>query len=225
MENKFEWDFEEIYKDEKEFEADIELLEKQTEEIIKLKGTLSNNSNTVLDCYKKLEKALILEEKIYAYAMLKYHKDMSDVKSIKLFKRVEKAVTDFSEKISFISPEISKIDDETLRKFLEENEELRNEFKKSIEDIIKEKKHILTEEVERVLAKYSEVFGAPENAYDIFVDTELDFPDVVTKDGKKLKVTHGTFSKYLMDKDRDIRKQAFNSKRSVPICIRSRSLT
>lgn len=215
MENKFEWNFEEIYKDEKEFEADIELLEKQTEEIIKLKGTLSNSSNLILECYKKLEKALILEEKIYAYAMLKYHKDMSDVKSIKLFKRVEKVVTDFSEKISFISPEISKIDDETLRKYLEENEELRNEFKKSIEDIIKEKKHILTEEVERVLAKYSEVFGASENAYDIFVDTELDFPDVVTKDGKKLKVTHGTFSKYLMDKDRDIRKQAFNSMYSL----------
>ena len=83
MENKFEWNFEEIYKDEKEFEADIELLEKQTEEIIKLKGTLSNSSNLILECYKKLEKALILEEKIYAYAMLKYHKDMSDVKSIK----------------------------------------------------------------------------------------------------------------------------------------------
>ena len=38
MENNLEWNFKEIYKDEKEFEDDIELLEKQTEEIIKLKN-------------------------------------------------------------------------------------------------------------------------------------------------------------------------------------------
>ena len=215
MDSKLEWNLKEIYNNEESFEEDVKKLQVKTNEILEFKGKLSQSSSMVLECYKKLAEALELEEKLYAYAMLMYHKDMSNVQSIKLYKHIEKIVTDFSEKISFISPELSKIDDNKLQEFLEENEELKKEFKKSIEDIIKEKKHILSEEIEEVLAKYSEVFSASENAYDIFTDTELDFPDIETKTGEKLKVTHGTFSKYLMDKDRSIRKQAFESMYSL----------
>lgn len=215
MENKLEWNLKEIYKNDEEFENDVKALQEKANEIVALKGTLGESSATVLNCYKKLAEALELEERLYAFAMLKYHKDMSNVDSIKLYKRIEKITTDFSEAISFVSPEISKIDDDRLRGFLVENEELKTEFNKSIEDIIKEKKHILSEEVEKVLAKYSEVFGSPENAYDTFVDTELDFPDVIAENGEKLKVTHGTFSTYLMSKDRNIRKQAFESMYSL----------
>ncbi len=215
MDNKLEWNLKEIYKNDEEFENDVKALQEKANEIVALKGTLGESSATILNCYKKLAEALELEEKLYAFAMLKYHKDMSNVDSIKLYKRIEKITTDFSEAISFVSPEISKIDDERLRGFLAENEELRIDFNKSIEDIIKEKKHILSEEVEKVLAKYSEVFGSPENAYDTFVDTELDFPDVIAENGEKLKVTHGTFSTYLMSKDRNIRKQAFESMYSL----------
>ena len=215
MDNKLEWNLKEIYKNNEEFENDVKALQEKANEIVALKETLGESSATILNCYKKLAETLELEEKLYAFAMLKYHKDMSNVDSIKLYKRIEKITTDFSEAISFVSPEISKIDDERLRGFLAENEELRTEFNKSIEDIIKEKKHILSEEVEKVLAKYSEVFGSPENAYDTFVDTELDFPDVIAENGEKLKVTHGTFSTYLMSKDRNIRKQAFESMYSL----------
>ena len=215
MDNKLEWNLKEIYKDDEDFERDVNRLKEKTKEITALKGKLSEGSDRVLDCFKKLAEALELEEKLYAYAMLKYNKDMANSESIKLYKHIEKIVTDFSEKISFISPELSKIDDKTLNSFLEGNEKLRKEFKKSIEDIIKDKKHILSEELEEVLAKYSEVFGASENAYDIFTDTELDFPDIETDKGEKLKVTHGTFSRYLMDKDKNVRKQAFSSMYSL----------
>ena len=39
---------------------------------------------------------------------------ISIIWSIKLYKRIERELTEFSEKVSFISPELSKIDDETL---------------------------------------------------------------------------------------------------------------
>ena len=142
MDSKLEWNLKEIYNNEESFEEDVKKLQVKTNEILEFKGKLSQSSSMVLECYKKLAEALELEEKLYAYAMLMYHKDMSNVQSIKLYKHIEKIVTDFSEKISFISPELSKIDDNKLQEFLEENEELKKEFKKSIEDIIKEKKHI-----------------------------------------------------------------------------------
>ena len=215
MSEEFEWNLKEIYENNEEFENDIRKLLDKTEEIVKYKETLGQGVDRIVECYQKLAEALELEEKLYAYVMLKYHKNMSDTESMKEFKRIESVVTEFSEKISFISPEMSKIDDETLKKYLNENEILQTEFKKTIEDILKDKKHILSEEVESVLAKYSEIFGTVENAYDIFTNTEFDFPKIKDKDGNELKVTAGLYSKYLSDKDIKVRKQAFESMYSL----------
>ena len=113
--------------------------------------------------------------------MLTYHRDMSNQESIKLFKRIENITTEFSEAESFVSPEISKIDDSKLEEFL--LDEKMTGYEKSIRDIMKEKKHILSEEVEKVLAMYSEVFSNCENTYDIFTNTEFEFPKAEDKDG------------------------------------------
>ena len=215
MNNIYEWDLNHIYDEKESFENDIKLLEKKIEEIINFKGKLALGSNYVLDCYNNLANALELEEKLYGYVMLKYHKNMSDVDSIKDYKKIETLASKFSEKISFITPELSKIEDEKLERFLDENEELKKEYEKSIKDIIKEKKHILTEEIEEVLAKYYEIFAASENVYDIFTCTEFDFPNIKEDSGKELKVTAGVYSKYMTDKDVKIRKQAFESMYSL----------
>ena len=134
---------------------------------------------------------------------------MSNQESMKLYKRVEAITTEFSEAESFISPEMSKIDNEKLEEYLKNSK--MKEYEKTIRDIQKEKKHILSEELEAVLAKYSEVFGAAENAYDIFTNTEFEFPSIKDKNGNELKMSSALFSKYLSDKDENIRKQAFES--------------
>lgn len=207
----YDWNLKEIFENEEEVEEAINTLYKKTDDVKKYKGILGESSNNVLECYRNLAKVLELEEKIYVYAMLKYHLDMSNNEAIKLYKKAEKMSADLGVEISFISPELSHLEDGKLEKFLEENEGLRNEFEKVIKDIIKEKKHILSEEVEKALANYSEVFSVSENAYDIFTNTEFEFPQIKGKNGENLEVTSALFSKYLTDKDESIRKQAFES--------------
>ena len=215
MESKYEWNLTHIYENEKTFNEDIERLKEKTEEIVSFKGKLSQGADYVLDCYNKLNEALELEEKLYGYVMLKYNKDMSKTESIKDYKKIESLLTEFSEKVSFITPELSKLEDGVLEKYLQEDEELRNNYKKPIEDIIKEKKHILSEELEEVLAKYSEIFGTSENVYDVLTNTEFDFPEIKDSQGNDLKVTAGLYSKYLTDSDVSVRKQAFESMYSL----------
>lgn len=207
----YDWNLEEIFKDEEEVEEAINRLYEEIENVKKFKGHLGESSNNVLECHRNLAKLLELEEKIYVYAMMKYHLNMADSEAIKLYKKAEKMSADLGVSVSFISPELSHLEDGKLEKFLEENEELRNEFEKVITDIIKEKKHILSAEVESALANYTEVFSASENAYDIFTNTEFEFPQIKGKNGENLEVTSALFSKYLADKDESIRKQAFES--------------
>lgn len=208
MEN-LNWKLEDIFENENELENAINKLYELLNIIESFKGKLSNNVSEMYNCYKTLENALELHEKIYAYAMLKYHQDMSKQDSIKLYKRIEKITTDFSGAESFISPEISKIEDSKLEEFLKD--ERMKEYEKVIRDIMKEKKHILTQEVEHVLARYSEIFSASENAYEIFTNTEFEYNNIIDNNGKELKMSSELFSKYLKDKNESVRKQAFDS--------------
>ena len=213
MDKKLEWNLKEIYENEDLIEEDIKKLYDLIEKIKSSRGKLSASVDEMYNCYKNLERALEIHEKIYGYAMLKYHKDMSNQESIKLYKKIESLTTEFSEAESFISPEVSKISDEKLEEYLKDSR--MKEFEKTIRDIMKEKKHILSEEVEGVLAKYSEIFSTVENTYDIFTNTEFNFPSIKGENGEELKMSSAMFTEYLMSKNENIRKQAFESMYSL----------
>lgn len=211
MKNSLEWNLSDIYNSNEEINQDFKEIYSGIEKIKKFKGTFKDSSENVASCYKLLEYLLELEEKIYGYAMLNYHRDMSNKEAIKLYKRAEKMGTDFSVSTSFIEPELSSLEDGVLEKYLEENEILNKEFNKSIKDIIKNKKHILPQNIEETLAEYIEVLGSSENIYDVLTNIEFEYPSIIGKNGEKLKVTDGLFSIYLKDLDQNIRKQAFDS--------------
>ena len=213
MESKFDWNLKEIFENDEKLEEAINELYKMIEEMQKSKGKLDESVDEMYKCYSNFEKCIELHEKIYAYAMLKYHQDMSNQESIKLYKRIESITADFSQAESFISPEISRIPDEKLEEYLKD--ERMQGYEKSVRDIMKEKKHILSDEVENVLAKYYEIFTSSENVYDIFTNTEFEYPSIIDENGNELKMTQSLFSKYLMDKSEIVRKKAFESMYSL----------
>ena len=213
MTENYNWNLNEIFENNESLEDSIKKLYELMNSIKSFKGKLSENVEQVVGCYESLEEALALHEKIYAYAMLKYHQDMSNQENIKLFKRIEKITTEFAETESFVSPELSKIEDSILEEYL--NDTRLKEYEKTIRDIMKDKKHILSEELEETLAKYSEIFSACENTYDIFTNTELEFPSIFDDDGNELKMNATLYSMYLMNDSENIRKQAFESMYSL----------
>ena len=122
MDNSLEWNLKDIFKNDEEISDTFNEIYNGIEKLKKYKGTFKNSSQNVAECYKLLEKLLELEEKIYGYAMLNYHRDMSNQEGVKLYKRAEKMVSDFGTVASFIEPELSSLEEGKLEKYLEENE-------------------------------------------------------------------------------------------------------
>jgi oligoendopeptidase F len=105
---------------------------------------------------------------------------------------------------------MTSIDDETLIKFLDENDNLKK-YERIIKEIIKDKKHILSEKEEYIISKYSNVLNSFDNIYTMLCDVNFKFSDVEGKNEEKLKLTHATYSEYLQSNDEKIRKQAFEN--------------
>ena len=209
MEEKYTWNLTDIFKTKEEFEKEIEKLNKMLNEIKTYQGKLSNSSENIYQCYRNYEKALEYYEKIYAYGMLKFHLDMANSENIKLFKRCEGIGTEFEKTTSFITPEITDIDTDLLLKYLDENNELKR-YERLIKEIIEKKAHILSKEEENLLANYSEIFNNSENTYDILTNTEFKFGKIKDENGKEHEMTDSTYTLFLKNKDRNVRKQAFD---------------
>ncbi len=204
----FDWDLTSLFKSEDERLEAVKSFEKYIKEIKSFQGKL-NNLEDVKKYYDAKVEALKLHIKIYAYAMFKYHQNMGDSENSKLYKDAVSLGTKYSENASYAVPELIENSKEDLI-FWANNPKMK-EYKRSLERIIKDKEHVLSKESEELLASYSEVFGAVENAYDVFTTADFVFSDVKDKDGKTLKMSHGLYSKYLAGKDRILRKNAFES--------------
>ena len=204
----FDWDLTSLFKSEKERLEAVKKFEEYIKEIKSFQGKLNSLEN-IKKFYETKSEALKLHVKIYDYAMFKYHHNMGDSENSKLYKDAVSLGAKYAENISFAVPELIENSKEDLVSWA--NDPKMKEFKRSLEKIIKDKEHVLSKESEELLASYSEVFGAIENAYDIFTTVDFAFDDIKDKDGKTLKMSHGLYSKYLTDKDRVLRKNAFTA--------------
>lgn len=214
MENQYKWNLKDIFENESELELAKQEIYNLLKQIEQYKGTLKDSSNRIYECYNLYEKILEIYEKFYAYCMFKYHQNMADSKNTEMYKIAEKVGTDISTVTSFVVPEITNIDESRLKQFLNSDVNLRR-YKKTIEDIIEMKAHILSEKEEKLLASFSEVFGASESSYDIFTNTEFEFPKIIGENGQELELTQATYTKYMMSSNPNIRKQAFESMYSL----------
>ena len=205
-----DWKLEDIYPNKEEYLKEFNDVKERYLDIQKYKGKLVLSSDNIFNLYNDMEK---LEEKIYklnCYTTLKYHQNLQDSDNIKMYKDVENLIHKVYTSFSFVTPEMTKIDDEVLLKYLSENDKLKK-YERIIKEIIKEKKHILTEKEEYIISKYSSVINSFDNIYTMLCDVNFKFDDIVDDKGNKLKVTHATYTNHLQNKDENIRKQAFCS--------------
>ena len=113
--SNLDWNLEDIFHNKEEFENAKNELENKIKIVESYKGTLGKSAEKIYNCYKANCEALEIHEKLYAYAMLKYHQNMADTERIKLYKEIESLTADFSTRIAFIEPEITKIDEKIIK--------------------------------------------------------------------------------------------------------------
>ena len=214
MDSKYKWNLEDIYLSNNEFERDINKVYGLLNKIQEYKGKLSLSSQNIYECYKNYEELVEVFDKVYAYGMLRYHQNMADNINIEIYKRVENISTDISMQTAFVVPEITNIDEETIKGFINENNELKR-YERILNEILEDKKHILSDKEESLLASLSDIFNAPENTFDIFTNTEFKYPNIIDEKGKEVELTDGTYSKYIGSNNREVRISAFNSMYSL----------
>ncbi len=203
---KYTWNAEEIVSDKDEFVSRIKKLSKKID-FSPFKNNL-DSVQSVYDCFSKLYSVLGELEVLSVYSMMKRDENGADATASELSCLVEDVSIKFSTEVSFIEPELSKLGKEKLLEFY--NDEKLKDFNLDIKRIIDFLPHVLSEETEKVLSLGGKVYSGYDDVFSMLDNVDLDFP-TITVDGKKIKVTHATYSLLLQSPDPIVRRKAFKA--------------
>lgn len=124
--------------------------------------------------------------------------------------QAETVLTLASSSMSYVVPEILTMDETKLESFLQEKKELQ-EYKKVLDEINRQRPHVLSEKEEVLLAEASEALSTGSQTFSMLNNADLPFPAIKDENGEEIDLTHGRYSRFMESKDRRARKDAFKA--------------
>lgn len=147
-------------------------------------------------------------QNLYSYASMNLDQDTRNGKSQELSDKALGLLVEVQDKTSFLTPEILLLDLSEIESFYKEEPKLEL-YKQFIDNIIRQKDHVLTAREESILAQMGEVADSPQKIYSMLNNADLKFPTIKDENGKDVEITHGNFIPLMESENRDVRKAAF----------------
>ncbi|HHV39042.1 MAG TPA: oligoendopeptidase F [Tepidimicrobium sp.] len=207
---EYTWDLESMYKDIESWERDMEEVGKRAEEYTKYEGKVGESAETLLNALKDRDAIYRTASNVYSYANMRLDQDTRVGESQALLDRALAVYVKVQESTSFLIPEILQIDEEKLNRYYEENNQL-NIYRHHLDDILRQKDHVLSTKEENLLAQMGEITSAPEQIFSMLNNADMRFPTILDEDGNEVEITQGNFIPLMESKDRNVRRAAFKA--------------
>lgn len=201
------WATEDIFANETEWEKAIETVMQYGKELQTYKGKLNSSKN--LKEYLQKEEALSrLLNDASGYASLRSDEDTSNSHCQTLVDKAMSVAVNIGKDLSFADVEIMKLSEAELSSFYGEEPDLLI-YKRLLDNLRRNKEHILSEEEETLLAAAQEMASAPTMINNMLTNADMTFEKAVDKDGKEYTLSNGSFISLMQSNDRVLRKSAF----------------
>lgn len=205
--DKYKWDLSDYFKTDSIWGNNLDTLKARIPEIEKYQSKLGESSTNLAQCLMLNDTLGMMAHRLYVYAALKLDEDNRVSKYQEMRDKAYANYSQLGQSTAFIEPEILKIPADTLRLFLTQNHDLAI-YRFTIDDIIRRKAHIRSEEVEEVLALASPVLAGPGRIFHMIDDADIKFPNIKDEDGQEIELTKGRFGLILESPNRDLRRAA-----------------
>jgi len=116
----------------------------------------------------------------------------------------------FQADAAFIEPEILKMDNATLQRFIAQEPRLQV-YRQYLDDVTRRRPHTLSEPEEKLLANSSVMAAGPSSAFNIFSNADFPHPSVVLRDGKSAKLNSAAYELHRASAVREDREKVMAS--------------
>lgn len=204
---EFKWKLNKVYDSQEAWEKDFEKLKKESVTLKDFAGKLSDKEE-ILKYFQLNEEVCRLAEKLYVYAHMKSDEDTANQKNQGAMNKIDAFMAELGSYTAFFVPEILALPEGFIEKLIKEDERFKV-YEFLLKDILKEKPHILTKEMEELLALASDGLDAPHSIYNMLTNADMTFGEIKDEDGDNVELTEGNYSSFIKSKNREVREAAF----------------
>jgi oligoendopeptidase F len=205
--DQYKWNLTDFFASDSVWEKELAALKSRINDITKYEGKLGSSAGDLANCLMLNDTLGMRAHRLYVYAALKLDEDNRVSKYQELRGRAYSLYSQIGQATSFIEPEIIKIPDTTLKSFLDQNKGLAL-YRFYLEDIIRRKSHIRSQEVEEVLALAGDATSGPSRIFTAIDDADVKFPNIKDENGQEIELTRGRFGQLLESTNRNLRRTA-----------------
>ena len=204
------WDLSELYPSIDAWEqARKETLER-LQQLQHCRGELGKSAHILGNCLQLSSDIYRSLARVYTYSFLEKDVDLASSAARERHNLAEILFTRYQESISFIEPELLKIDEIKLRKWQKKSASL-NDFDFFIRNLLRNEPHILSAPEERILAAASAPLLSASTTYAILSNAELPPAEVTLDTGETIKLSAANYTKYRNSSSRRDRKAVFDA--------------
>ncbi len=207
---QYKWKLEDLYASDQAWNEAKQKLVSQFDDVTRYQGKLAGSASELLACLEFDSRVSKEFGRLYSYASMKSDQDTGNSKYLAMKQEMQQLSTDYNSKAAFITPEIARMDKETIDKFIEQESGLKI-YKMALYDIQRKKAHTLSEKEEKILAEAGLLADGPSTIYSIFSNAELPYPEITLSDGTTAKLTKAGYSLYRASPNREDREAVFQA--------------
>src|SRR5438270_5817931 len=208
--DEYKWDLTAIYPSDHAWRAEKEKLAAELPKLKEFQGTLASSPSRLADSLEtqsRMEKELT---RLFVYASMNSDQDTRVSAYQGMQQEMIQLASTMGAEAAFIEPEILKIDNATIERFLAQEPRLQV-YRHYLEDIARRRAHTLSNAEERLLAGAGIMASGPSSVYGIFSDADFPYPSVTLSDGRTVKLDKAAFSLHRASRSREDRQKVMEA--------------
>ena len=214
------WDLSAIYPNREAWEAAIEETRADLPKLTALQGTLGDGPDRLLEGLRLEDSIGERLMRVYSYAGLKKDEDNTNAQAVADHDRALGLSVEAGQAAAFFEPELLSLPDGTVERYLNEEPGLA-QYRHALENLLRQREHVLSAEQERLLASAGEVLMAPGQIFTMLNNADLEYGTIEDEDGNSITLTKGNYLRLMESRDRAVRKAAFEGMHSAYLSHRN----
>jgi oligoendopeptidase F len=203
------WDLTTIYPDEAAWESDLTGARGLLERAASHRGRLAESADRLrqaLDDSMALNETL---ERLVVYARLRLDEDIANTDALGRVDRVTAFSIEAGQEMAFFDPEVLAMGEERLRSFIAAP--VLATYRHQLDDLLRHAPHTRSIEIEELLAQSADLSRVPRDSFSALDNADLEYGTVTDEHGNEVKLTKGRYQVLLESKDREVRRNAFET--------------
>jgi oligoendopeptidase F len=206
------WNLATLFQSDADWERSLSEIAPLSKKIVAFKGTIAASKENLLGVMRASAALDEINEAVGYYASLLTAGDAGESHFQEMQSRFMMAATASNAETSFLTPEIQTIPEATLTDWIADA--AFDDYRVLLQKLMRMKAHILSEQEEKILALQGEASTTASKTFSLLTNVDMDFGTVAVDDAEK-PLTQTSFSAFMENPDREVRRSAYTRFYSV----------